>query len=428
MIRLVRAFTAGALMLGLGGLIVVGVAGAQTLESRVSRASGDVVQLHYAARTGVCGDGRGLLRIDGGSWTTTYGSYNDLTACAAGPVRAVLTKDGADVIRIQLVAGPLTPVPDAADLGAVSAGEAARYFLDLARKIEGRPARSAVLAAAIADSADVGDALLAIARDGNKARDLRSSALSWAARRAGVAGAERMAAALDAIARDQNERQAMRTSALSGLAGLEGGAGVGALLRLTDRSDDAWLLGEAADALSRANDARVRPQLRKLLDNKATPEASRVKVISALGNSDVTVSDAAALRAAYPKFSERERSATLNAVASIGDRASVKWMLDRARDPAEAMALRRTATQRAARAGAGAAELAALYDAVIERDLRETVVDALAEDGSRPALDKLLSIAQTTTADARVRRRAVTKLGETGDPRAKDLLQAIIDR
>ncbi len=123
-------------------------------------------------------------------------------------------------------------------------------------------------------------------------------------------------------------------------------------MRLTDGTADAWLLGEAADALSRANDARVRPQLRKLLDNKATPEPSRVKVIAALGNSDGTVSDAAAIRAAYPRFTEKERSAALGALANIGDRASVKWMLDRARDPAESMALRRSATQRAARAGA----------------------------------------------------------------------------
>jgi hypothetical protein len=387
-----------------------------------------VVQLHYAARTGVCGDGRGLLRIDGGFWTTTSGSYSDLTSCAAGPVRALLTKDGSTVIRIQLVAGPLSPVPGATDIGAVSAADAARYFLDLARTLEGRPARSAILAAAIADSADVGDQFLAIARDVNKARELRSSALTWAARRAGVAGSERMATSLDAIARDVNERQAMRTTALSGLAGLEGSAGVSALMRLTERTDDPWLLGQSADALSRSNDARVRPHLRKLLDNKSTPEASRVKVITALGNTDGTVSDAAALRAAYPQFSERERSAAITAVANIGDRASVSWMLDRAKDPAESMLLRRAAAQRAARAGAKASELATLYDAVIERTLREALVDALAEDGSRPALDKLLAIAQETASDATVRRRAITKLGESGDPRAKDLLQTLISR
>src|SRR5690348_15292050 len=104
----------------------------QTLESRVARASGDVVQFHFAARAGVCGDGRGMLRIDGGYWSTSYGNFSDMTTCTAGPVRAVIAKDGGEVIRIQTVAGPLTPVADATDLGAVSGNEAAKYFLDLA--------------------------------------------------------------------------------------------------------------------------------------------------------------------------------------------------------------------------------------------------------------------------------------------------------
>ncbi|HYV98043.1 MAG TPA: hypothetical protein VE967_11350 [Gemmatimonadaceae bacterium] len=417
--------SAGALTLALAA---ASVAAAQTLEQKVARASGDVVQFHFAARNGVCGDGRGTLRIDGGYWSTSYGNFSDMSTCTVGPVRALVTKDGGDVIRLQFVAGPLTPAQGATDIGAVGANEAARYFLSLASKIEGRPARSAILGIALADSADLGDDLLALARDPNRSRDLRSSALTWAARRAGPSGADRMATALDAIARDINERQAMRTSALNGLAGLEGPAGVAALMRLTERTDDAWLLGEAADALSRSNDARVRPQLRKLLENKSTPEASRVKVINALGNSDGTVRDAAAVRAAYPQFTDKERNAAVSAVANVGDRASVTWLLERAKDPAEAMNIRHNAIQRAARAGAKAPELSALYDAVIERQLREVIVDALAEDGSKPALDKLLTIAQNSSLDGNVRRRAITKLGESGDPRAKDLLQTIINR
>ena len=66
---------------------------------------------------GVTRDGRGLLRIDGGFWTTTYGNYNDLTKCDPGPIRVMITKDRGEVIRIQTVAGPLTGVTDATDLG-----------------------------------------------------------------------------------------------------------------------------------------------------------------------------------------------------------------------------------------------------------------------------------------------------------------------
>jgi hypothetical protein len=281
----------------------------------------------------------------------------------------------------------------------------------------------------LADSADISDALLAIARDGDKARDLRNAALTWASRRAGIGGAEKMASQLDAIARDVNERETMRSSAMSGLAGLEGGAGVAVLIRLSDRTDDAWLAGEAADALSRSNDTRARPQLRKLLDNSATPEASRVKVIAALGNSDGSVRDAEALRKAYPRFSEKERGAALTALGNIADRTSVTWMLARVKDHAETMALRRSAVQRAERAGARASDFTALYDdpAIIEYELRSAIINALATDGSKPAVDKLLAIAQSN-AEARVRKLAVTKLSESGDPRAKALLQSIVDR
>lgn len=401
---------------------------AQGLDQRVARSAGDVVQFHYAARPGVCGDGRALIRIDGGFWSTSYGSYSDMTKCDAGPIRVIVTKDRGDVIRIQTVAGPLVAISDATDLGAVSAKEAGQYFVDLAAKLEGRPARSAVLAAAVADSADISEQLMAIVRNPDKPRDLRSSALTWASRRAGVAGADRMATALNTIATDANERQAMRSSALNGLAGLEGGAGVASLIRLSDRTDDAWLAGEAADALSRSNDARVRGQLRKLLDNPSTPEASRVKVINALGNTDGTVRDAEALRAAYPKFTDKERNAAISAIANIGDRASVAWLIERVKDPAENLTLRRSAAQRASRAGIKAADLSALYDAVIERSLRDGIIDALGEDGSKAALDKLMSIAQNTTNDTQARRKAITKLSESGDPRAKGLLETIVGR
>jgi hypothetical protein len=237
-----------------------------------------------------------------------------------------------------------------------------------------------------------------------------------------------MATALNTIASDANERQAMRSSALSGLASLDGGAGVGALIQLSERTDDAWLAGEAADALSRANDSRVRGQLRKLLANTSTPEASRVRVINALGNTDGTVRDAEALRSAYPRFTDRERQAAISAVANIGDRASVSWLMERVKDPAENMSLRRVAAQRASRAGVKAADLSALYDAVIERSLKEALIDALATDGSRTALDKLMAIAQATSNETAIRRRAISKLSQSGDPRAKGLLETLVGR
>lgn len=415
-----------------GALVVVALAAAapacaQGLDARVARASGEVVQFHYAAREGVCGDGRGMLRIESSTWMTTSGSFSDASRCEAGPVRALITKDGSEVLRVQFVAGPLTAAAGATDIGAVPAQEAARYFLELARTLEGRAGRSAVLGAALADSADIVDPLLAIARDADRSRDLRTNALSWAARRAGVPGAARMASSLEALARDANQIQQLRSTAISSLAGLEGSAGTDVLMRLTEAESDAWLAATATDALARTSDARVRPQLRRLIERAATPEASRVRMINALGNSDGTMRDAEFLRATYARFTERERGAALTSIGNIGGRASAAWLLVRVNDAAEPMALRRMALQRAARAGVRTTELAALYETVPERELRMVIVDELASDGSRPALDKLLEVARGT-ADVQVRRRAITKLSESGDPRAKELLQQIVNR
>jgi HEAT repeat protein len=363
---------------------------AQSIEARVNAARGEFVQLNYRARPGVCGDGRAMLRIENGFSVSTYGSYSDFTSCANGPVRALILRDGSQILRIQLVAGPLQTVPDAADIGTVSAAEAARYFIELGKRVDGRVARSAILAATLADSADLVDGLAAIASDSDRPRDLRRSAVN-------------------------------------GLVNVSANGGVPALIRFSDRTDDVWLASSAIDALARTNDARARTQLRKVLETTNTAEPMRVRAITAFGGSDATARDAAYLRGAYPKYSERERSAALTAVANVGDQASIAWMLDRARDPAESMSLRRSAVQRAARAGARAGDLAKLYDGVIERELRDAIVDALADDGSRAATDKLLAVARSTD-DARVRRHAVTKLGELGDARARDLLKTIVDR
>lgn len=345
------------------------------------------MQFHYAARDGVCGDGRGMLRAEGTWWSTTSGTFTDLSTCSAGPVRAVITRDGNDVLRIQLVAGPLTRIEGVTDLGAVPAAEAGQYFVQLARTLEGRAARSAVLAAAVADSANVGDALLGIARDAEKPRELRSSALTWGARRGDVA----------------------------------------TLIALTERNDDPWLAGEAASALARVQDPRARVQLRRLVESRNTPEAARVRMIGALGGSDATAADAAALRNAYPHFTDRERTAAIQAVAAVGDAASRAFLLARARDAAESMEVRRAALQRGAATGIRAADLATLFDGVPERELRLAILDALATNGSRVALDKLASVAEST-GDVTVRRRAITKLADTGDPRSKRLLETLAGR
>ena len=104
---------------------------AQTLERRVLAAGDNPVQFHFAARSGVCGDGRSYFHVDDDGW---YGSFysdgNRTQACEAGPVRVVIVRAGRDVVKVETYAGPIAVDPGAAqDLGAFPAREASTYLL-----------------------------------------------------------------------------------------------------------------------------------------------------------------------------------------------------------------------------------------------------------------------------------------------------------
>ena len=54
---------------------------AQTLDRRVSGAPDGNVTFHFAARTGVCGDGRSYVRADNDMWSGTYGDMSTSGQC-----------------------------------------------------------------------------------------------------------------------------------------------------------------------------------------------------------------------------------------------------------------------------------------------------------------------------------------------------------
>ncbi len=161
------------------------MAACQSVDRLVASAGDGTVQFHFAAREGVCGNGRNFYRA---SETGYYSSYSigmgGDDSCAKGPVRAVIVRVGREIVKIETYAGPLASDPeDGKDLGVVSARDAAAYLVSLAGTLDGRPARDAMQPAMLADSAVVTPQLTQLARDPMRARDVRSSAISWLARR-----------------------------------------------------------------------------------------------------------------------------------------------------------------------------------------------------------------------------------------------------
>lgn len=413
-------------------LVLAAPACAQSLAQRVSSASDGAVQFSFAAREGVCGNGRTWFTSGSGSW---YGSFSGNTSemmrsneCQRGPVRVVLNRAGGGIVDLEVFAGPLAPVEaGVTDLGTVGARAASEYLLSLARELEGRPGREAILPAVLADSSAPAAALLALARDTDRPRDTRRSAISYLAREANAnaEGSGSVVGALSTMARAANDVRTVRTAALSTLGRIDAGAGVPTLIELSASSSDPWLARGALDALARSGDPRARAELRRAIPRAELDEDARVAAIRGLSREYATGSDLDFLRSQFGTLDgEKSRMAILSAMAEIGGRENADWLLSLAGDGDLPLTLRRRALTSAERAGVTASAIAALYDRLEERQMREAAISALAQSGTRDATDKLLSIARTDT-DFQVRRRAISQLSRSDDPRVAEALKEI---
>ena len=407
------------------------LARAQSLAQRVASAPDGPVQFTYAARPGVCGNGRTYYSINGSMW---FGSMNDNLVrsdpCQPGPVRVVLGRAGKEVVDVNTYVGPPQPTPGAADLGAVPAREAAEYLLSLAARVDGRPGRDAITPAMLADSSTVTPQLLTIARDPSRSRETRSSAISWLNRAADERGVSptQLAKALGDIARDENDNQQVRQSALGVLSRQENGEGIPTLIEISRTTQDVWLGKQALSSLARSGDPRARTYLRTAVQRDDLNDDMRVAAIRGIGRDYATSQDAEFLRGLYAKLpSEKTKDAVLESLGEMGGSANAKWLLTIAARNDESLRLRRRAVQLTDRAGTPVNDVAQLYDRVDDPQMKEAIISTLSNNGTKAATDKLLSIAKTDQ-NYSMRRRAVNALGRSEDPRVKEALKDIVEK
>jgi HEAT repeat protein len=72
-------------------------------------------------------------------------------------------------------------------------------------------------------------------------------------------------------------------------------------------------------------------------------------------------------------------------------------------------------------------DLAKLYDQTDDPQMQEAIISTLSNNGTKAATDKLLAIAKTDQ-NYQMRRRAVSALGRSDDPRVKDALKDIVEK
>ncbi|MGV3707708.1 MAG: HEAT repeat domain-containing protein [Gemmatimonas sp.] len=402
---------------------------AQGLAQRVASAPDGRAQFNYPSRAGSCGDGRSYMRLNYGTGSTEYyGNINSsgMPDCAAGPARVVLEIAARTVIGIRTYVGPLDKPEGITELGAVSAKEASDYLLGLAAKAEGSVSGSAILPAMIAEGVDNQSALLAIARDGTRARETRRSAITYLARD-GRAPAT-VAQPLLAIATDENDNQSVRQQALRTLSRLDGGAGIPELVRLAGDRQGNWVAREALSALASSGDPRSREFLRGVVRRGDLPDEAMATAVRSLGQSYATAADIALIRESFMKLpGARSQDAAISAMTEFGGQENSRFLLNLAKDPGVSANNQRRALQSAVKAGARVSELIAMYNATVDFQMKESIINALGANEDKESQDKLIAIAKSDESIT-ARKRAVAVLGRSSDPRVRKELEALIER
>ena len=420
----------------------------------------------------------------------TEGGFNSTSpdfgeGCLPGPVRVSLLKTADGIADVRLYVGGAWR-GTGQDLGTVAASDAAAYLLDISRAAPERSVGTAILAATLADSVQLTPRLITMGRDRDLRPLVRERALRWlpeVSEREGTWDpAER---AMRAIAEDGTDLVSVRDRAVRSLPESEA---TDAFLRsfyaklgvtsLKDRvirrlgetaspENVAWLRQRVVDGaeVSALRDRAIRvlgsdlgerellqqiyprvaeTQLRDRIirvvgdqgddasqrwlqatvENRGEPVSLRDRALRVLAERGATDY----IRSVYPRLDDpalKERAVRLE--SESGSSESHAWLRAIVLDEAETTGLRDRAVRSLAEAGYATDDLIRVYDVVKARSIRERLIRIFAERSDRAAVDKLVAIAKNDP-DEGLRRVAVRRLAETGDPRAKEFLEATVRR
>jgi len=236
------------------------------LGPRIDAVRDGVVRMSFAARDGVCGTGGGWSRtrpsgksVSNNNWTN---SRDVVYACDAGPVRLVVVREHGETTDLRTsVGGVWRADTGVTDLGTVSSREAGWWLLAVAETAPDKPARAAMTALTITDSVDAWPALLRIAQNGARPREVRSQATYLLGEVAG----EKVTASLDSIAYDVGDRE-VRKQAIFAMSRRDPQEAATNLMRMAETLPDRELRQTAVFWLSRVDDPRVLVWIKKMLD------------------------------------------------------------------------------------------------------------------------------------------------------------------
>ena len=242
-----RAF---GLILAAGMLACAPLRAQESIGQAVRRVNTGTLRMQFKARPGVCGSGQSMSFNSG-----SRSRHNDewSSECEPGPVRVAMDIEGGTPRAIRFyVGGRWGAGASATDLGVVPAADAGAWFVRLAESGSGKAAREAITVATLADSSTVWPALLRIAKDANRERELRKSAVFWLGQAASDA-----TAALNGLVEDEDGDVDVRKQAVFALSQRPNGEGVPVLLTIARGKLDPRIRRQAIFWLGQSGDPRA---------------------------------------------------------------------------------------------------------------------------------------------------------------------------
>jgi HEAT repeat protein len=407
------------------------------LARRITSAPDGLVKMRYAARPGICGDGRTFIAdntngsrgydvwfSEGMNFTNASGNF--ASNCAEGPVRLMLVVRDHRVIAVQPFVGPSSPATErpGMDLGVVSTADVSRYLLDFAATGREDESRNAMLAASIADSVRIAGRLASMARNKSLLTNVRESALKWVGRvgrRENDTDAMRVART---IAEDRDDEVSVRERAIRVIGDGENDATY--LRALYPRLDEQSLRERVVRVVGENGTRTDMDWIRGIATNKTERVSIRERAVRVLADAG----DSRSLRQLYDQLDDptlRER--VIRVMADVGDGESKRWLREIVERSSESSAVRERAIRSLADAG-DISYLESAYKSLGDEGLRERVIRSVADAGGADAMAWLRAIVRDTREQSSLRERAVRSMADGGAPTSElvSLYDSVSDR
>lgn len=226
------------------------------------------------------------------------------------------------------------------------------------------------------------------------------------------------------LAQEDPDRE-VREQAVFWLSQVGSEKAVDALAQILRTSTDAAIQEKAIFALSQHSSRRASAMLREYASRDEVPSRLREHAIFWIGQSG-SPEDASFLRDLFSRSADEEiKKKILFSLSQMGGRDNGRWLLGVALDTNAGIEIRKTALFWASQSGVPFEELAALYDRMPERELKEHLIFVFSQRSERAAFDKLIEIARKDP-DRELREKAIFWIGQSNDPRATEILLELL--